>query len=198
MKATPSVLNEVVEKAKTIFKKAPGCDLSDPYNLAELKTYVDRGRRSYDVGISFARWSERMTLNHGNRVIPYLRETWKHVKHGTTPLATDFMESPKQSQMQSSAPGNRSASTIMKNINWRTFTAGASCGLILGFGIFYSLGGPRLGAGASQRFRFEKAGLNGMYMMRLDTRTGKAWKTESQTGSWRGPWNWKEVAEPAK
>lgn len=192
MKTSPSVFKEVVEKAKTIFTKAPARDLSDPQNLAELKNYVERGKRSYDEGISFARWSERMNFNHGDRVIPYLREVWKHVKEGTTPLAADYKGSPKQSQMQSSVIGGRPTPIIMKNINWRTFAAGVSCGVLLGFGIFCLFGWPRLGAGASQRFRFEKAG---PYMMRLDTRTGKAWRAVPKTS---GPWLWEDVIEPAK
>ena len=88
----------------------------------------------------------------------------------------------------------------MKNINWKTFTAGLACGLVFGFGIFYLSAQPHLGAGTPQRYRFEKAGPEGWYMMRLDTQSGKAWRTQTEPGGsgWKGAWHWEEVADPGK
>ena len=54
------------------------------YSPAILFYFIEKGRRSYQKGISFTRWSDRMIIVHGSAVIPYLREAWEHVKAGTS------------------------------------------------------------------------------------------------------------------
>jgi hypothetical protein len=65
-----------------------------------------------------------------------------------------------------------------------------------------ALGGSRtlVSAGDTQRYRFEKGGPGGIWIMRLDTHTGKAWRTQLQKGelNWDNAWHWEEVAEPGK
>jgi hypothetical protein len=64
-------------------KLPPPTKLAEHSNPTTLFYFIERGRRSYEKGISFARWSDRMIILHGDAVIPYLHETWKHVKEQT-------------------------------------------------------------------------------------------------------------------
>ena len=88
----------------------------------------------------------------------------------------------------------------MNIIKWNTFAVGLVCGLLVGFGIFTLFGKSRLGSGTSPSYRFEKGGPGGMWMMRLDARTGKAWRTQPQNNEtgWNGAWKWEEVIEANK
>jgi len=107
-------ISEATKSAKSSFldpvRQSPG---SVPADI------IQHGARSYEKGMSFSKWSERMIINNGERVSPYLRETWKCV----------------------TGKKDIRLFTIMKNINWKTFVAGLACGLVFGFGVFYYLTG---------------------------------------------------------
>ena len=77
-----STRNSTSEKAEAAYA----------YALSLLRDYVKRGARSYENGISFEKWSERMILVHGKAAVPYLRVAWVHVKAGTTPTIEDTMK----------------------------------------------------------------------------------------------------------
>jgi hypothetical protein len=110
---------------------------------------IQHGARSYEKGISFKRWSDRMIINNGERVSPYLRETWKSV---------------------TGKKDNMHLFTIMKNMNWKTFAAGLGCGVVFGFGVFFLF---NHGFGSGQRFSLVSGGNGVAYKM--DTRTGQIW-----------------------
>ena len=76
-------INPATENAPPVNKPVP------PYNSALLFYFVERGRRSYEDGISFAQWSDKMRMVHGRIVIPYLKETWELVKKQTVRTSND-------------------------------------------------------------------------------------------------------------
>lgn len=56
---------------------------AQPFDPKLLAYFIKHGRRSYEKGITFNHWSDRMIIVHGDAVIPYLQETWEHVKAQT-------------------------------------------------------------------------------------------------------------------
>ena len=126
-----------------------------------LKRVIEQGKWCYGGGTSFARWYDKMILDNGTYVRPYLREAWKHMRGGTLP----------DPQALSAAPR---VGKFMKGVNWKQFGAGLSSGLVLGFGMFWLFRtGP--GVEVSRQGRFMLIHEGNTRTLKMDTRTGETW-----------------------
>jgi hypothetical protein len=61
----------------------PVIKATQPFDPGQIPYFIKHGRRSYEKGITFDHWSDRMIIVHGDAVIPYLQEVWEHVNAQT-------------------------------------------------------------------------------------------------------------------
>src|SRR5882672_4328703 len=119
-------------------------------DLSKLKDVMAKGEELSKRDVSFAEWYEWMISNFGVGVRPYLRDAWKHLKEGTSPVLGDHNQA--SARTPETKPTTRTIST-MKSVNWITFAAGLACGLVLGFGIVFFFG-RSFGAESTRQGRF--------------------------------------------
>jgi hypothetical protein len=96
----------------------PAVKPMQPRNPAVLFYFIERGRRSYERGISFAQWSDRMIIVHGDEVIPYLHEAWEYVKGEIFPVIIDGRPNGANHVNGTGTNGH-----AKKQVNWKTFAA---------------------------------------------------------------------------
>jgi hypothetical protein len=194
------------EKPRPAKKKVPSTIKPlQIYSPAILFYFIERGRRSYEKGISFTHWSDRMIIVHGGAVIPYLREAWEHVKAGTFPTVTDVGQNGanhvKDGNVIKKPTGMRSASLgkFLTRFDWRSFVGGFVICLFLCLGFFYALG-QRYKVMSTPVAATRNSGFAGFQgfrgfgqtsapvhsqTMRIDTWTGRAWIYNDSTCTWQ-------------
>jgi hypothetical protein len=89
MSTNSSIVKAVLEKARARFGKESSQLQQEQLDPTLLRAWLEHGKLSYEEGISFERWSDRMIINHGNRVIPYLHQTWTYIHGGKGGIVLD-------------------------------------------------------------------------------------------------------------
>jgi hypothetical protein len=135
--------NPPKEKTKPAKENAPSTIKPvQIYSPAILFYFIERGRRSYEKGISFTHWSDRMIIVHGGAVIPYLREAWEYVKARTFPAATDDRQKGANHVNGNGVNGRTKDKDHWKTssikLHWRTFAGGIVAGSLLCMGFFFA------------------------------------------------------------
>lgn len=114
-----------------------------PHNSAILFYFIERGRRSYERGISFAQWSDRMIIVHGDAVIPYLHEAWEYVKGEICPVIIDARPNGANHANGNGVNGHTKKQANWKTLptkrHWKIFAGGIAAGVLLCAGFLFAL-----------------------------------------------------------
>jgi hypothetical protein len=120
----------------------PAVKLVQPRNPAVLFYFIERGRRSYEKGISFAQWSDRMIIVHGDAVIPYLHEAWEYVKGEIFPIIIDARPSEANHANGNGVNGHTKKQANWKSLatkyHWKIFAGGIAAGALLCAGFLFA------------------------------------------------------------
>ena len=149
----------------------PGID------LGTLKRVIEEGKQCYTEGMSYARWYDEMIMENGTYSRPYLREAWKHIKHGTCPDPQPLASASRL------VDGGRFRNFIAaQEPDQKAFLLGAVCGIALCL-VLCILFGLALGIGSSRQSRFILVHGEGVWVYKMDTRTGQTWLLNRNTAS---------------
>jgi len=69
-------------------------------------------------------------------------------------------------------------------MNWKQFSLGVICGVIIGFMLFHSVG---------QRYRIVTHGPSGIFVTRIDTWTGESWMQRYYDNNGARTWYWEPI-----